>query len=176
MALAPEVVLKHPLIRPCCLGRELPDQTRLARLVTHRCRAKRSEADQAVCCGRNFRPKHGRAALGYTQFCEHYRRWKGSQRRSMRQTHYAGEKLFYRLLRPDRADCRPTYRRKIRYAAIFVATLGASNYTYIEACAGQDQQSWLMGKQPLPELFRRRTDLIACPIISKARFGQSRQV
>ncbi|MFZ4214204.1 DDE-type integrase/transposase/recombinase [Pantoea endophytica] len=32
----------------------------------------------------------------------------------------------------------------IRHAQIYVATLGASNYTYIEASPAQDQESWLM--------------------------------
>jgi len=31
---------------------------------------------------------------GYTQFCEHYRRWKKSQRVVMRQVHRAGEKML----------------------------------------------------------------------------------
>lgn len=90
-----------------------------------------------------YQAEHGRAALGYTQFCEHYRRWKGSQRRSMRQQHYAGEKLFIDFCGPTVPIIDPR-TGEIRKAAIFVATLGASNYTYIEACAGQDQQSWLM--------------------------------
>ena len=30
----------------------------------------------------------------YTQFCGYYRRWRGQQKRSMRQVHRAGEKLF----------------------------------------------------------------------------------
>jgi len=90
-----------------------------------------------------YQAEHGRAALGYTQFCEHYRRWKGSQRRSMRQTHYAGEKLFIDFCGPTVPIVDP-HTGEIRKAAIFVATLGASNYTYIEACTGQDQQSWLM--------------------------------
>jgi hypothetical protein len=48
-----------------------------------------------------YQAEHGRAALGYTQFCEHYRRWKGHQRRSMRQEHKAGEKAIHRLLWPQ---------------------------------------------------------------------------
>jgi transposase len=90
-----------------------------------------------------YQPEHGCAALGYTQFCEYYRRWKGTQRRSMRQTHYAGEKLFIDFCGPTVAIVDPR-TGEYRKAAIFVATLGASNYTYIEACAGQDQSSWLM--------------------------------
>lgn len=90
-----------------------------------------------------YQAEHGRAALGYTQFCEHYRRWKGSKQRSMRQTHYAGEKLFIDFCGPTVPIVDP-HSGEVRHAAIFVATLGASNYTYIEACAGQEQQSWLM--------------------------------
>ena len=36
----------------------------------------------------------GERAYRYTQFCEHYRRWVKHQKRSMRQLHRAGEKLF----------------------------------------------------------------------------------
>ncbi len=32
---------------------------------------------------------------------------------------------------------------EIRRVAIFVAVMGASNYTYVEACEGQDMMSWL---------------------------------
>jgi transposase len=89
-----------------------------------------------------YQAEHGRAALGYTQFCEHYRRWKGHQRRSMRQEHKAGEKLFIDFCGPTIAVINPS-TGEIRRAAIFVATMGASNYTYIEACEGQDMASWL---------------------------------
>ena len=30
----------------------------------------------------------------YSQFCDRYRHWRGKQKRSMRQTHKAGEKCF----------------------------------------------------------------------------------
>ncbi|MDL4454829.1 hypothetical protein QRZ34_27810 [Klebsiella michiganensis] len=33
---------------------------------------------------------------------------------------------------------------EVRQAQIFFATLGASNYTYVEACENQRQESWLM--------------------------------
>uniref|UniRef100_UPI0024A6EC58 tail fiber domain-containing protein n=1 Tax=Serratia marcescens TaxID=615 RepID=UPI0024A6EC58 len=36
----------------------------------------------------------GEMALGYSQFCRSYLKWKKCQKRSMRQTHRAGEKLF----------------------------------------------------------------------------------
>ena len=41
---------------------------------------------------------------GYTQFCDHYRRWKQRQRVVMRQTHRAGEKLFILLRYQDETN------------------------------------------------------------------------
>jgi transposase len=99
-----------------------------------------------------YQAEHGHKALGYTQFCEYYRRWKGTQRRSMRQTHYAGEKLFIDFCGPTVPIVDPR-TGECRHAAIFVATLGASNYTYIEACTGQDQQSWLMANSRCLHFF-----------------------
>lgn len=90
-----------------------------------------------------YQAEHGSKALGYTQFCEHYRRWCGVQKRSMRQHHEAGEKLFIDFCGPTVPIVNPE-TGEIKPAAIFVATMGASNYTYIEACKGQDRESWLM--------------------------------
>ncbi|WP_407943644.1 IS21 family transposase [Maribrevibacterium harenarium] len=90
-----------------------------------------------------YQAEHGARALGYTQFCEHYRRWRAIQKRSMRQHHEAGDKLFIDFCGPTVPIVNPK-TGEIRWAAIFVATLGASNYTYIEACKGQDMESWLM--------------------------------
>lgn len=61
----------------------------------------------------------------------------------MRQHHEAGEKLFIDFCGPTVPIVNPE-TGEIKPAAIFVATLGASNYTYIEACKGQDRESWLM--------------------------------
>lgn len=78
----------------------------------------------------------------YSQFCERYRRWRRALRRSMRQCHRAGEKLFVDyagqtvpIVNPATGECRP--------AQVFVAVLGASNYTYAEATASQGLPDWL---------------------------------
>lgn len=80
----------------------------------------------------------------YTQFCAHYHAYAGSLRRSMRQVHRAGEKLFIDyagptvdIVNPDTGEIRPAH--------IFVAVLGASNYTYACATAGETQVDWLRG-------------------------------
>jgi transposase len=82
------------------------------------------------------------AGYGYTQFCDHYRRWKKRQRVVMRQTHRAGEKLF-----TDYAGKKPHWidpmTGEVQEAELFVAALGASNYTYAEATASQKIGDWI---------------------------------
>jgi len=60
----------------------------------------------------------------------------------MRQRHRAGEKLFVdyagqtvEVIDPETGEAHK--------AEIFVAVLGASNYTYAEACWSQDLSSWV---------------------------------
>lgn len=60
----------------------------------------------------------------------------------MRQEHRAGEKLFIDFCGPTVPVVNPD-TGEIRRVAIFVAVMGASNYTYVEACEGQDMMSWL---------------------------------
>ena len=83
-------------------------------------------------------------AYGYTQFCEHYQKWLKKQKRSMRQHHIAGDKLFIDYCGPTVPIISPD-TGEIRYnAQIFVATLGATNYTYVEAGRSQKQEDWIM--------------------------------
>jgi transposase len=79
---------------------------------------------------------------GYTQFCEHYRRWCQDRRLSMRQVHRAGEKLFvdYSGKKPQLTDCDTG---EVREVELFVAVLGASNYTFAEATASQQIADWI---------------------------------
>ena len=50
-------------------------------------------------------------AYKYTSFCIKYRAWAQRLKRSMRQTHVAGEQAVRRLRRPDRAGHRRGHRR-----------------------------------------------------------------
>jgi hypothetical protein len=68
-----------------------------------------------------------RQTYGYTQFCENYRRFARQLKRSMRQVHRAGEKLFIDYAGPTIGLTDGSR------AHIFVAALGASSYIY--ACA-----------------------------------------
>jgi len=72
----------------------------------------------------------------YTRFCQIYKRWLGKRGLSMRQFHRAGEKMFvdYAGMKPHYVN--PATGEKIE-VELFVATLGASNYTYAEATRTQ---------------------------------------
>jgi transposase len=83
----------------------------------------------------------------YSQFCEHYRQWAGHLQPAMRMSHAAGERLFVDyagqtvpIVNPDTGEVQP--------AQIFVAVLGASSYTYVEAQLHQDLPSWIGAHVP----------------------------
>lgn len=88
----------------------------------------------------------------YSAFCAHYRRWLERRRVTMRQVHKAGEKAFvdYSGKRPHLID--PTTGEMIR-VELFVAVLGASNYTYAEATATQQTADFLLGHVHAVEYF-----------------------
>ena len=72
----------------------------------------------------------------YSAFCRQYRVWLGRQRLSMRQVHTAGDKLFvdYSGKKPEIVD---PLTGVVRPVELFVAVLGASNYTYAEVTETQ---------------------------------------
>ncbi len=80
----------------------------------------------------------------YTAFCTRYKDWTGQLKRSMRQIHRAGEKLFADYAGPTVPIIDPV-TGEIRAASIFVAVLGASSYTFACATTGQTQKDWLTG-------------------------------
>ena len=80
----------------------------------------------------------------YTAFCTRYRDWTGTLKRSMRQIHRAGEKLFCDYAGPT-VPIVDAHTGEIRPASVFVAVLGASSYTFACATPGQTQVDWLTG-------------------------------
>lgn len=81
--------------------------------------------------------------IHYSQFCVHYRRWLAQQDPVMRQHHVAGEKLFVDYA-GQTVSITDRDSGQVRQAQIFVAVLGASNYTYVEATESQQLPDWLM--------------------------------
>ena len=72
----------------------------------------------------------------YSAFCRRYWDWTLRQRRSMRHVYAAGEKTFvdYAGQRPHLVD---PHTGEVLPVELFVAVLGASNYTYAEATLSQ---------------------------------------
>lgn len=81
-------------------------------------------------------------AYKYTSFCVKYGVFAKRQQRSMRQIHIAGEKLFVDYAGSTVTITDPT-TGELSQAQIFVATLGASNYTYACATARQTTVDWI---------------------------------
>lgn len=80
----------------------------------------------------------------HTQFSERYRLWKKTLQATMRHEHKAGEKLFVDYAGPTARVIDPE-TGEIKEAQIFVATLGASSYTYVEAQWSQNLESFIQG-------------------------------
>jgi transposase len=79
---------------------------------------------------------------GYSRFCELYQRWKGRLAPTMRQTHKAGERLFVDYAGTT-LDVIDAATGEMHTAQLFIAVLGASNYTYAEATWTQGLADWI---------------------------------
>ena len=93
----------------------------------------------------------------YSQFCLRYHTWAKGLDIALRQDYKAGERLFVDYA----GDTVPIHDGSggTAYAYLFVATLGASNYSYVEAVLSRELPSWIrshihafefMG--PIPEI------------------------
>ena len=113
--------------------RVLPDMAHIARELRHK-------GVTLFLLWEEYRRNHPEG-YGYSRFCDLYRDYASRLDPRMRQTHKAGEKLFvdYAGLTVDVVD-RST--GEVRAAQIFVATLGASDYTYAEATWSQGLEDW----------------------------------
>lgn len=78
----------------------------------------------------------------YSQFCERYARWAATLSVTMRQTHLAGEKLFIDFS-GDGVDIVEPKTGECRKAKLFLAVLGASNFTYAEPALSEDLPTWV---------------------------------
>ena len=99
-----------------------------------------------------YRQRHPDDGYSYAQFCHRYLEWLGCQQRSMRQIHRAGEKLFVDYCGPTMSVVNPD-TGEVRQAQVFVAVLGASNYTFACASWSQKQADWLNAHVQAFEFF-----------------------
>ena len=77
----------------------------------------------------------------YSQFCENYRQFAKRLKRSMRQVHRAGEKLFIDFAGPTIALT--VQGQEVGRANIFVAALGVSGHCFCVATPAQTARDWL---------------------------------
>ncbi len=80
--------------------------------------------------------------LQYSQFCVHYRQWAKTLDLSLRQEHRAGDKLFIDYAGQPAWLTDPVSGARTA-VPLFVAVLGASNYTYAEATRAADLPAWI---------------------------------
>ena len=79
----------------------------------------------------------------YSRFCELYRGWASRLSVTMRQAHIGGDKLFVDYAGDTVPVIIDRLTGQVRPAQIFVAVMGASNFTYAEASWTQALADWI---------------------------------
>lgn len=78
-----------------------------------------------------------------TGFYKHYNRWKHRSHPSMHMTHKAGDKLFVDYAGQKLQVVDPS-TAEITHVEVFVAILGASQLTYVEAVGSQNMEDFIL--------------------------------
>jgi transposase len=136
-----------PPARPSNRARPVPDWVEVHREM----KAKERSGVTLQLLWLEYKEDHP-DGLQYSQFCERYRQWRGGLDLVLRQEHRAGDKVFV-----DFAGASvPIVDRdtgEVGEAQIFVGVLGASNYTYAEACWSQELPEWIGAHVRMYEYF-----------------------
>lgn len=106
----------------------------------------------------------------YSWFCERYREWSGKLGLVMRQEHRSGEKMFIDYAGQTVEVVNPL-TGEVRAAQVFVAVLGASNYTFAEATWTQALPDWIGSHQRAFRFFGGVTELV---VIDNLKSGVSK--
>jgi transposase len=99
-----------------------------------------------------YRAAHPEDGYGYSRFCELFRRWEGRLTPTMRQHHVAGERAFVDYS-GNTVELVDGNTGEVREAQVFVAVLGASNFTYAEATWTQALPDWIGAHVRMLEFF-----------------------
>lgn len=97
----------------------------------------------------------------YSRYCDLYRSWRGRIDVAMRQSHRPGEKLFVDYAGQTIGVVDPE-TGEVREAQIFVAVLGASNYTYAEATWTQQLPDWTASHVRSFSFFGGTPEMVVC--------------
>jgi transposase len=92
-----------------------------------------------------YKQKHPEG-LQYSQFCYHFQRWRESCEVRMHLEHKAGDKMFV-----DYAGQKLGYfdrqSGELHPVEVFVAVLGSSALTYVEASESQEKEQWIRSNE-----------------------------
>lgn len=126
--------------------RPLPDWDYVARELT------KKNVTLALLWEEYYRDHTGLEPYQYTWFCKEFRAWSKRTSVTMVQAHKAGEKMFVDWAGSTVPIVDPK-TGEVSEAQIFVATLGLSSYTYVEAFENQKTQAWIAGHTKACEYF-----------------------
>jgi len=95
----------------------------------------------------------------YSQFCYHFQKWRDDEKLDMHIEHKAGDKMFVDftgkhlfIVDPETGESQPV--------EVFVAVLGASQKTYVQATKSQKKHDWIDANQNAFHYFRGVTNAI----------------
>ena len=144
--------LLYPPSEPRSLVRPIPDWAEVWREL----RSHKGVTLQLLWLEYKDEHPHG---FQYSQYCERFRRWRNQVDVVMRQTYRAGEKCFcdwtgigIEIVDPATGE--------IWEAPVFVGTLGASNYFYVEAAEDRKLKSWIEVHIGMLEFFGGVAELL----------------
>jgi len=80
--------------------------------------------------------------ISYSRFCHLFKLWSRKQNPVMRFNHKAGDKMFIDYTGKKLSIVDPE-TGELSYLEVFVAILGASGYTYVEACRSQKREDFI---------------------------------
>ena len=127
-------------------ARPLPDFTR----IREELRANKHVSLQLLW--EEYRDASPAAHYSYASFWRYYDQWRDRQDVVMRQEHVPGEKLFVDWAGPKLTWHDPK-TGVAQEASLFVAVLGASNYTYAEVTFDEKMERWLRAHVNAIEFF-----------------------
>jgi transposase len=92
-----------------------------------------------------YRVKHP-DGYSYSQFCYHFQFWRNTSELTMHMSHKAGDKMFVDFT-GKKFQIIDRQTGEIKDVDTFVAVLGASQRTYVEAVESQKKQDWISVNQ-----------------------------
>jgi len=113
-----------------------------------------------------YRQQHP-GGYGYSQFCYHYQVWRNSSELTMHISHKAGDKMFVDFAGKT-LEIVDKHTGEVTYVNVFIAILGASQCTYVEAVASQKKQDWIQANQNAFHFFGGVTHAIVPDCLKSA--------